>query len=83
MASRAERMIAAAESRRERAIAEGNDRNLAACEAEIKYWKKIRTRVDQAPPLTQSQRDQLTVLLRPATQVSASTRHRRPERNAA
>ena len=33
-------------------------------------WRRIKARVDEAPPLTPEQRDRLAVLLRPVPAVS-------------
>jgi hypothetical protein len=56
----AERQLAAAESRGDRAAA--------------RYWRRIAAVVDQAPPLTAAQRDRLRVLMRaePAKPTSAT-----------
>ena len=55
--SHADRMIA-------KAVADGD-------EAAVCYWKRVRARVDAAPPLDASQRDRLAVLLRPAPAEAA------------
>lgn len=34
-------------------------------QAQADYWARIKAKVDEAPPLTVAQRDQLAVLLRP------------------
>jgi hypothetical protein len=35
-------------------------------EAAARYWERIARVVDLSPPLTQTQRDQLAILLRPS-----------------
>lgn len=47
----------------DRMIAEALERG---DDGKVRYWTRIRDLVDQAPPLTSAQRDQLRVLLRPA-----------------
>lgn len=61
-----------------------SDRMIAEAEARgdiaaVNYWRGIAAVVDQAPPLSASQKDRLRVLLRPsapATEPPKSTRTR-------
>ncbi len=41
-------------------------------EAQARYWERIASKVDQAPPLTAAQRDRLAVLLRPTVSASGA-----------
>lgn len=36
--------------------------------AKADYWRRIKAHVDAAPPLTQAQKDQLRILMRPEPQ---------------
>lgn len=58
------------------------DRMIAAAAAagewgKVRHWERIKARVDQAPPIEGSLRDQLAVLLRPAPAEPVTPRQRR------
>ncbi|HZU54823.1 MAG TPA: hypothetical protein VFA06_03035 [Actinocrinis sp.] len=58
------------------------DAEAAGDQAQIRYWKRVRARVDAAPALSEAQRDRLAVLLRPPpVEVPAPASH--PRRQAA
>lgn len=69
--SHADRMIAEAEALWAQALEAGNATEARECETRIARWKRIRARVDAAPPLDAAQRDRLAVLLRPAPAETA------------
>ena len=56
-------MTAQPERYSERMIREAEERGDQAAAA---IWRHVKANVDQAPPLTQSQKDKLRVLLAPA-----------------
>lgn len=63
------------------------DKRLAEAEAagdqaQIRYWRRVKARVDAAPPLSPAVRDRLAVLLRPEP-VSPAPRQRAATRQAA
>jgi len=63
--SHAARMIAEAQARRERALADGNTAEVRKCDSLITRWERVKQDVDKAPPLAPAVRDRLAVLLRP------------------
>jgi hypothetical protein len=67
-------------SHADRMIAEAEARGDAAA---VRYWRRIRARVDGAPPLGPELRDRLRILLRPTVPLERLPRAARPTRRAA
>lgn len=74
--SHAARMIAEAQARREKALADGDTAEARRCETQIARWQQVKADVDQAPALSAQTRDRLAVLLRPVTCEPAPLPHR-------
>lgn len=80
--SHAARMIAEAQSQREKALADGDTAEARRCETQIARWRQVKADVDKAPALTNEVRDRLSVLLRPVSSVPAPLPRRTGQRAA-